>query len=73
MVLGILSLQPKPEALPVGTAFGTHALQGPSDHLRHVVVVIKGRGRAAMTQLFMQALQTQFSVAVAPPADGHAR
>lgn len=55
----------------MGAAIGWFALQGPVDHLRHRVVRIGAR--PAGSELIVQALQTQFSVALAPLTDGHAR
>ena len=55
----------------MGAAIGGFGLQSPVDHLGHCVVIVGAR--PAWTQLVMQALQTQFPVALAPLADGHAR
>ena len=55
---------------PLGAAIGGLGLQDPVDHLGHSVVLVGAR--TARTQLVMQALQTQFPIALALLADRHA-
>ena len=56
---------------PLGAAIERPGLQGPVDHLGHLVALVSGG--AAWPEFIGQAIQSQLSVALAPLADGYSR